>query len=76
MLRAAREAQKVEVGPVRGSTVGNALLFAAGIVSSFALPAWLVAVVRFGERRSLWRLTLLQPQLLAFKYKRVAIVTY
>ncbi|MEZ5086291.1 MAG: histidine kinase [Tessaracoccus sp.] len=42
----------IAVGPIRRSTVGNALLILTGIVSSFALPAWAVAVVRFGERRS------------------------
>ncbi|MFT4231153.1 MAG: histidine kinase [Leucobacter sp.] len=41
------------VGPVRGSTAGNALLLIAGIFSAFAFPAWVVAAIRFGERRSL-----------------------
>ena len=40
-------------GPVRRRAVGNALLLAAGIFSSFALPATVLAIVRLGERRSL-----------------------
>ncbi len=43
----------VAAGPVHRSTVGNGLLVVAGVVSSFAIPAWVVAVVRLGERRSL-----------------------
>lgn len=43
----------VAAGPVHRSTVGNGLLIAAGVVSSFAIPAWAVAGVRLGERRSL-----------------------
>ncbi|MFT4230930.1 MAG: histidine kinase [Microbacterium sp.] len=45
----------IAAGPVRRSTGGNALLVVAGAVSTFALPAFAVALVRFGERRS-WRL--------------------
>lgn len=40
-------------GPVRRRAVGNALLLAAGIFSSFALPATVLAIVRFGQRRTL-----------------------
>ncbi|RGE20382.1 sensor histidine kinase [Leucobacter sp. wl10] len=43
----------IAVGPVRRSTAGNAILIVTGIFSAFALPAWIVAVIRFGERRSL-----------------------
>ncbi|MEU0491515.1 histidine kinase [Nocardiopsis sp. NPDC006139] len=42
----------IAVGPVRRSTAGNVLLILAGIVSTWALPAGAVAIVRLGARRS------------------------
>lgn len=46
-------AASIAVGPLRRSIVGNVALVLAGVVSSFAMPAAIVALVRLGERRSL-----------------------
>lgn len=40
-------------GPIRTSRAGNLLLVIAAVMSTWALPAWIVAVVRLGSRRSL-----------------------
>ncbi|WP_461171184.1 sensor histidine kinase [Arthrobacter sp. Z1-15] len=43
----------IAAGPVRTSRVGNILLVAAAVFSTWALPAWIFAAVRLGSRRSL-----------------------
>ncbi|RUR03373.1 sensor histidine kinase [Labedella endophytica] len=43
----------VAVGPIRRSRVGNLLIVVASIASTWALPAFVVSVVRLGARRSL-----------------------
>lgn len=43
----------IAVGPLRRSLWGNVLIICCGMVSSFALPAWLVATKRLGQRRML-----------------------
>ncbi|MBO0594605.1 hypothetical protein I2485_14205 [Nesterenkonia sp. E16_7] len=40
------------VGPVRGSRVGNIAVVVLAVGSTWALPAWIVSVVRLGARRS------------------------
>jgi len=42
----------VAVGPVRGSRLGNIVITIAAVASTWALPAWIVSVVRLGSRRS------------------------
>lgn len=43
----------IAIGPVRGSRAGNLWIVALGLTSSLAFPAWLIAVMRLGARRSL-----------------------
>lgn len=40
------------VGPLRGSRVGNLAVVVLAVGSTWALPAWIVSVVRLGARRS------------------------
>ncbi|MGJ9425627.1 sensor histidine kinase [Nesterenkonia halotolerans] len=40
------------VGPVKGSRVGNLLIVVVAVWSTWAVPAWIVSVVRLGARRS------------------------
>lgn len=45
-------AAAIAAGPVRSSRIGNLLLVAAAVVSTWALPAFVFAAVRLGSRRS------------------------